>query len=150
MKDWAQTFWRCGTSDGKSWNPPDVPRLERNLYLRGSIHFNSKIVFIWLFVISLVMEAMGLPSPFFCFIHIVIRFLDTYLSLLICLSVIEVKTEGNRHRDVHYSWKTLKTSKMNGIVWVKKDKLTPYGEQRLQQINAGREDHHPSKRPLSN
>ena len=32
----------------------------------GSIHFNSKIVFSWLFVISLVMEAMGLPSP--CFV----------------------------------------------------------------------------------
>ena len=30
-----------------------------------SIHFNSKIVFSWLFVISLVMEAMGLPSPCF-------------------------------------------------------------------------------------
>ena len=37
---------------------------------------------------------------------------------------------------------------MNGIVWVKKDKLTTYGEQRLQRINAGREDHHPSKRPF--
>ena len=37
---------------------------------------------------------------------------------------------------------------MNGIVWVKKDKLTTYCEQRLQQINAGREDHHPSKRPF--
>ena len=34
---------------------------------------------------------------------------------------------------------------MNGIVWVKKDKITPCGEQRLQQINAGREDHHPPK-----
>ena len=31
----------------------------------GSIRFNSKIVFSWLLVISLVMEAMGLPSPFF-------------------------------------------------------------------------------------
>ena len=31
----------------------------------GSIRFNSKIVFSWLFVISLVMETMGLPSPFF-------------------------------------------------------------------------------------
>ena len=37
---------------------------------------------------------------------------------------------------------------MNDIVWVKKDKLTTYSEQRLQQINAGREDHHPSKRPF--
>ena len=130
MKDWAQTFWCCGASDGKSWNSPVVPRLERNsarstAQLRtdwpqgaakkkktdeeeneileydslavmknrmshfwmtrphammvtlslerethfsrfgGSIRFNSKIVFSWLLVISLVMEAMGLPSPFF-------------------------------------------------------------------------------------
>ena len=28
---------------------------------------------------------------------------------------------------------------------MKKDKITPCGEQRLQQINAGREDHHPPK-----
>ena len=35
---------------------------------------------------------------------------------------------------------------MNGIVWVKKDELTTYSEQRLQQINVSREDHHPSKR----
>ena len=48
------------------------------------------------------MEAMGLPSPFFLFYSIVdifIRFLDTDLSLLICLSEIEVRTEGNRLRD---------------------------------------------------
>ena len=32
-------------------------------------------------------------------VDIVIRFHDTDLSLLICLSVIEVKTEGNRHFD---------------------------------------------------
>ena len=32
-------------------------------------------------------------------VDIVIRFHDTDLSLLICLSVIEVKTEGNRHLD---------------------------------------------------
>ena len=49
---------------------------------------------------------------------------------------------------VRYSWKTLKTSKMNGIVWVKKDKLTTYSQQRLQRINASREDHRPSKRPF--
>ena len=30
MKDWAQTFWCCGASDGKSLNSPVVPRLERN------------------------------------------------------------------------------------------------------------------------
>ena len=48
------------------------------------------------------MEAMELPSPFFWFdalVDIVIRFFDTDLSLLIFLSVIEVKTEGNRLRD---------------------------------------------------
>ena len=30
MKDWAQTFWCCGASDGKSLNSPVVPLLERN------------------------------------------------------------------------------------------------------------------------
>ena len=48
------------------------------------------------------MEAMGLPSPFFLFyalVDIFIRFLDTDLSLLICLSEIEVRTERNRLRD---------------------------------------------------
>ena len=64
--------------------------------------FQQQIVLSWLFVISLLMEAMGSPSPFsfvYALVDIVIRFLDTDLSLLICLSVIEVKTEGNRHRD---------------------------------------------------
>ena len=64
--------------------------------------FQQQIVLSWLFVISLLMEAMGLPSPFsfvYALVDIVIRFLDTDLSLLICLSVIEVKTEWNRHRD---------------------------------------------------
>ena len=37
---------------------------------------------------------------------------------------------------------------MNDIVSVKKDKLTTYSEQRLQQINASGEDRHPSKRPF--
>ena len=48
------------------------------------------------------MEAKGFPSPFFLFyalVDIVTRFLDPDLSLIIYLSVIEVKTEGNRHRD---------------------------------------------------
>ena len=40
---------------------------------------------------------------FYTLVDIVIRFLDTDPSLLICLSVIEIKTEGNRHRDAHYS-----------------------------------------------
>ena len=46
---------------------------------------------------------MGLPSPFFFYAHvdIFIRFLDTDLSLLIFLSEIEVRTEGNRLRDWH-------------------------------------------------
>ena len=72
-------------------------------------------MFSWLFVVSLVMEAMGLPSPFFLFyalVDICIRFLDTDLSLLICLSEIEVRTEGNRLRDWHklfvsFGWKEL-------------------------------------------
>ena len=176
MKDWAQTFWCCGASDGKSLNSPVVPRLERNSarstaqlrtvwprgaakkkkkkkktdeeeneileydslavmknrmsyfwttrphvmmitlslerethYLSGRFFplwrkysFQQQIVLSWLFVISLLMEAMGSPSPFsfvYALVDIVIRFLDTDLSLLICLSVIEVKTEGNRHFD---------------------------------------------------
>ena len=45
------------------------------------------------------MEAMGLLFLFYALVDIVIRFLDTDLSLLICLSVIEIKTEGNRYRD---------------------------------------------------
>ena len=67
----------------------------------GSIRFNSKIVFGWFFFISLVMQLMGLPSPFlfYALVDFIIRFFDTDLSLLICLSVIEVKTEGNYHRD---------------------------------------------------
>ena len=84
--------------------------LERETrYLRGRFFplwrkysFQQQIVFSWLFVISLVLEAKGFPSPFFLFyalVDIVIRFLDTDLSLIICLSVIEVKTEGNRHRN---------------------------------------------------
>ena len=44
----------------------------------------------------------GISVTFFLFyalVDIVIRFLDPDLSLIIYLSVIEVKTEGNRHRD---------------------------------------------------
>ena len=37
---------------------------------------------------------------------------------------------------------------MNDIVWVKKDKLKPYDDQRLQRINAGWENHHPPKIPF--
>ena len=44
--------------------------------------------------------------------------------------------------------KTLKTSKMNDIVGVKRDKLIPYSRQTLQWINAGWENHHPLKRSL--
>ena len=135
------------------WNERLIISAEDFSRFGGSICFNSTIVFSWLFVISLVMEAMGLPSPFFLFYALVdnfIRFLDTDLSLLICLSVIEInwRKEIVTVTDVRYSWKTVKTSKMNGIVWVKKDKLTTYSEQRLQRINASREDHHPSKRPF--
>ena len=63
-----------------------TPSLEREIHFSrfgGIIRFNSKIVFSRLLVISLVMEAMGLPSPFFLFyalVDIVIRFLDTDLS----------------------------------------------------------------------
>ena len=75
---------------------------------------------------------------FYALVDIVIRFFDTDLSLLICFSVIEFKRkEVVTVTSVRYSCKTLKTSKMNDIVWVKKDKLKPYDDQRLQRINAG-------------
>ena len=39
---------------------------------------------------------------------------------------------------IRYSCKSLKTSKMNDIIiLVKKNYLTPYGDHRLQRINAG-------------
>ena len=153
MKDWAQTFWCCGASDGKSLNSPVVPRLEKNsamstaqlrtvwprgaakkkkkkkdrwrgkwdirgrfpssdeesnesflddetrcddghsifgtrysssprkIFSRfgGSIRFNSKIVFSWLFVISLVMEAV----TFFCFMNLLtLLFVSLILTCL--------------------------------------------------------------------
>ena len=156
MKDWAQTFWCCGASDGKSLNSPVVPRLERNSarstaqlrtvwprgaaekkkkkktdeeeneileydslpvmknrmshfwttrphammislsleretrYLRGRFSplwrkysFQQQIVFRWLFVISLVMEAKGFPSSFFCFMHLLtLLFVSLILTCL--------------------------------------------------------------------
>ena len=94
---------------------------------------------------------MGLPSPFlfYALVDFIIRFFNTDLSLLICLSVIEDKRkEVVTATSVRFSRKTLKTSKMNDIVWVKRDKLMHYGEQRLQQINTGLGNHHRSKRPF--
>ena len=80
-------------------------------------------------IISLVMEAL---------VDTVIHFFDTELSLLLCFSGVEVKRmEVVIVTSLCYSCKTLKTSWMNDIVRVKKDKLTPYGDQRLQRINAG-------------
>ena len=79
-------------------------------------------------IISLVMEAL---------VDTVIHFFDTELSLLLCFSGVEVKRmEVVIVTSLCYSCKTLKTSWMNDIVRVKKDKLTPYGDQRLQRINA--------------
>ena len=79
-----------------------------------SICFNSRIVFSWIFFISLVMEATGLPSPFFYALgDIVIRFFDTDLSLLIFFCVIEVKQkEVVTVTSVRYSCKTLKLLKL--------------------------------------
>ena len=78
---------------------------------------------------------MGLPH-LLCFMHffyIAICFFDTDLSLLIRLSVIEVK----RMTSVRYSCKTFKTSKMNDIIiLVKGDELKHYDYHRLQRINA--------------
>ena len=65
--------------------------LERETrYLRGRFSplwrkysFQQQIVFRWLFVISLVMEAKGFPSPLFCFMHLLTLL---FVSLiLICL-----------------------------------------------------------------
>ena len=62
---------------------------------------------------------MGLPSSFvfYALVDIVIRFFDTDLSVLIRLSVIEVKRkEVVTVTCVRYSGKTLKTSKINDII----------------------------------
>ena len=84
---------------------------------------------------------MLLPSSFvfYALVDIVIRFFDTNLSVLIRLSVIEVKQrEVVTVTCVRYSCKTVKTYKMNDIIiLMKRDKLTPYGDHRLQRINAG-------------
>ena len=67
-------------------------------------------------IISLVMEAL---------VDTVIHFFDTELSLLLCFSGVEVKRmEVVIVTSLCYSCKTLKTSWMNDIVRVKKDKLT--------------------------
>ena len=61
---------------------------------------------------------MGLPSPsvFYACSH-AFRFNKTDLSLLIRLSVIEIKQkEVVTVTSVHYSGKTLKTSKINHII----------------------------------
>ena len=62
---------------------------------------------------------MELPSSFvlYVLVDIVIRFFDTDLSVLIRLSVIEVKRqEVVTVTSVRYSGKTLKTSKINDII----------------------------------
>ena len=62
---------------------------------------------------------MKLPSSFvlYALVDIVIRFFDTDLSVLIRLSVIEVKRqEVVTVTSVRYSGKTLKTSKINDII----------------------------------
>ena len=64
-------------------------------------------------------ETMGLPSSFvfYALVDIVIRFFDTDLSVLIRLSVIEVKRkEVVTVTSVRYSGKTLKTSNINDII----------------------------------
>ena len=175
MKDWAQTFWCCGASDGKSLNSPVVPRLERNsarstaqlrtVWPRGAAKkkkekkdrrrgkWDIRVRFptsdeesnesflddetacdddLFIFgtrdslsprkIFTALEEVFvstancvqvtfrnfpcygskGISVTFFLFyalVDIVIRFLDPDLSLIIYLSVIEVKTEGNRHRD---------------------------------------------------
>ena len=76
---------------------------------------------------------------FYALVDIAIRFFDTDLSLLIRLSVIEVqRKEVVTVTGLRYSCKTLKTSKVNDIInLMKRDKLTPYVDHRLQRINAG-------------
>ena len=103
------------------WNERLIISAEDFSRFGGSIRFNSKIVFSWLFVVSLFMEAMGLPSPFFCFMHLLtILFVSLILTCLYLYVYPRSKLERKEIvsvTGVSYSWKTLKTSKMNGIVW---------------------------------
>ena len=126
----------------------DIPPVEWEAYfylgrdsrLGRSIHFNSRIVFSYFFLISVVMKPWDCRD-LLCFMHLLkLLFVsDTDLPLSICLAVIEVWwKEVVTETSVRYSCKTLKTSKMNNIILlVKRDKLAPYGDYRRQRINAG-------------
>ena len=57
--------------------------------------------------------------------------------------------KGSTVTSLRYSCKTLKTSKSWIMILVKRNKLTPYGNYRLQRINAGWENHHPPERLFS-
>ena len=84
---------------------------------------------------------MGLPLPFvfYAVVDIVICFFNADLSLLIRLSVIEVKRKNVVTKtSVRHSCKTSKTSKINDIIiLVKSDKIEPYCERSPQRTNAG-------------
>ena len=70
---------------------------------------------------------------------IIYSFFDTDLSVM-CLSVIGDFYRRSRYETIAYviQTTTLKTSKMNDIIiLVKRDKLTPNGDHRLQKFNAG-------------
>ena len=87
MKNRISHFWTTR---------PDVMMVTLSLerethYLRGRFFplwrkysLQQQIVFSWLFVVSLVMEAMGLPSPFFLFYALVDLFFFVSL-ILTCL-----------------------------------------------------------------
>ena len=83
---------------------------------------------------------MGLTSPFvfYALVDIVIRFFYTDLSVLILLSLDQTLTEVITMTTAFVRTNnTLKTSKMNDIIILaKRDKPTPYGDHKLQQINA--------------
>ena len=92
---------------------------------------------------------------FYAFVDIAIRFFDTDHSLPMRFSVIAVKQkEVVTLTSVRYSCKTSKTSKTRTCYdpvshinnW---KKLTPDGGKRLQRINTGWENHHPSKTPFN-
>ena len=57
--------------------------------------------------------------------------------------------KGSTVTSLRYSCKTLKTSKSWIMILLKRNKLTPYGDYRLQRINAGWENHHPPERLFS-
>ena len=126
---------------------------QKSFSTRKKYSFQQQLIFF----IFLVMELWDCRHLlfFFAFVDISIRLFATDLSLLIRFSVIAVKQkEVVTLTSVRYSCKTSKASKTRTCYdpvshinnW---KKLTPDGGQRLQRINTGWENHHPSKTPFN-